>query len=135
MFNPDSKALLNEIRNRKAEKDFDINGTYPYTKMLSDNTQKKNDSWAIRWYASAFLKNRLTLYPGKSLVKNIGTDSSGTHCDSTEKFDIINLCCERIYMTEIPIEENPYAKKVGEDYFRNIQPPFFQKILKRIGLL
>jgi len=131
LFNPDSKALLNEIRNRKSEKEFDINGTYAYTKMLSDNALGKNDSWAIRWYASAFLENRLTLYPGKSMVENIGTDSTGTHCDSTEKFHV-NLCENRICLSEIPVEENPHAKKALEDYFRSIRPSFFHKIINHI---
>lgn len=131
LFNPDSRFLLNEIRHGKAEKAFDINGSYAYTKMLADNAQGKNDSWAVRWYASAFLKNRLTLYPGKSMVKNIGNDSSGTHCNSTEKFQI-DLCKKRIHISKTPIEENSYAQKALEDYFRSIRPSFFHKIINRI---
>ena len=47
--------------------------------MLVDQINNKNDSWAIRWYASTFVKNMYTLYPSKSFVQNIGTDGSGTH--------------------------------------------------------
>ena len=59
---------------------FDFNGAYPYFKMLRAQQQGKVDSWAIRWYLSVFTKNGLVLYPGKSLVRNMGFDGSGTHC-------------------------------------------------------
>ena len=48
--------------------------------MLKDQILAKNDSWAIRWYASVFLKDKLTLYPSYSFVQNIGIDNSGEHC-------------------------------------------------------
>ena len=48
--------------------------------MLEKQISGQNNSWAIRWYASAFLKNKLTLYPSKTLVQNIGL-TSGTHCN------------------------------------------------------
>lgn len=59
---------------------FDLNGSYPYYRMLCDQRQKKNNSWAIRWYLSIFLSDGLTLYPRNSLVENIGFDGSGEHC-------------------------------------------------------
>ncbi len=31
----------------------------------------------------------LTLYPGKSLLKNIGADGGGTHTGKTKKFDVV----------------------------------------------
>lgn len=49
--------------------------------MLTDQILGRNNSWAIRWHASIFLKNMLTLYPKESLILNIGLDNSGTHCD------------------------------------------------------
>ena len=50
----------------------------------------KNNSWAIRWHASAFLNNKLTLYPKNSLVKNIGIDGSGINCQKP-LFSFYNL--------------------------------------------
>ena len=55
--------------------------------MVKDQINSKNDSWAVRFYASAFLKNMLTLYPGKSLVLNIGFDGSGLHSGKSKMFD------------------------------------------------
>jgi len=52
--------------------------------MLIDQIAGHNDSWAIRWHAACFLADRLTLYPGKSLVTNTGVDGSGTHCGADQ---------------------------------------------------
>ncbi len=52
-------------------------------KMLRYQMQGKLDSWAIRWCYNQSRQNKYTIYPVKSLVDNIGTDGSGTHCDPT----------------------------------------------------
>ena len=41
-------------------------------------------SWSIRYNLGAYLNNSLTILPNKSLIKNIGTDGSGTHCEGQE---------------------------------------------------
>jgi Glycosyl transferase family 2 len=79
LFRHDSTELLRELKQRDDRKDFDFNGAFPYTTMLKEQAAGNIDSWAIRWYASAFLADKLTLYPGRSLVSNVGQDSSGTH--------------------------------------------------------
>ncbi len=83
LFEPDGAKLLGELRRRRLTRTFDLDGTYPYTRMLEDQIAGNNDSWAIRWHASAFLADRLTLYPGRTLVQNIGNDASGTHHTKT----------------------------------------------------
>ncbi len=52
-------------------------------KMLRYQMQGKIDSWAIRWCYNQYKQDKLTIYPTKSLVNNIGTDGRGTHCDPT----------------------------------------------------
>lgn len=86
-FNPVGNDLLRSLRQKKLLFKFDFNGNYPYTGMLKDQIKGKNDSWAVRWYASTFLKGLLTLFPGKSLVANIGWDGTGENC-GIEKMDI-----------------------------------------------
>ena len=54
--------------------------------MLEDQVAGRNDSWAIRWHAACFLAEMLTLYPGRSLVHNIGNDASGTHATPSSMF-------------------------------------------------
>lgn len=82
LFRADSTELLAELKQREDRKEFDFNGAFPYTTMLQEQAEGKIDSWAVRWYASAFLANKLTLYPGTSLVKNMGQDSGGTNFTS-----------------------------------------------------
>src|SRR3546814_20191642 len=57
-----------------------------YTEMLRNQISGKNNSWAVRWQASCYLADKLTLYPGRSLVENIGNDSSGTHSITTSVY-------------------------------------------------
>jgi hypothetical protein len=78
-FNPNGQELLSEIRRRNLSRAFDQDNSYPYTHMLEEQVAGRNDSWAIRWRASVFLSDMLSVYPRESLVCNIGLDGSGTH--------------------------------------------------------
>jgi GR25 family glycosyltransferase involved in LPS biosynthesis len=78
-FEPDGSKLLKKLRDSKRENEFDLKGAYPYTRMLERQATGLVDSWAIRWHASMFLQNRLSLYPSQTLVENYGQDGSGTH--------------------------------------------------------
>ena len=40
---------------------------------------KHMDTWDIRWYYTAFIRNGLGVFTTKSLIYNIGFDGSGTH--------------------------------------------------------
>lgn len=72
-----AKSRLNSFRWRWR---FDINGSYPYSRMLSMAIDNRNSSWAIWFNYHAFINDRISLYPVKSLVLNHGFDGSGTHC-------------------------------------------------------
>ena len=85
LFRADSTELLQELRQHPDRDDFDFHGAFPYTAMLEEQAAGKIDSWAVRWYASAFLANKVTLYPGQSLVVNTGQDSSGTNYISVDQ--------------------------------------------------
>jgi len=117
IFEPDGKKLLQELKEKKLRKRFDLNYSYNFTKMLEDQVSGKNNSWAIRWHASVFLKNKFTLYPGKSLVHNTGLDNSGTHCDETNIYDI-NISLKEIEIENIPLEESTIALKEFELFFK-----------------
>ncbi|MDA8090980.1 MAG: hypothetical protein M0Z61_12280 [Nitrospiraceae bacterium] len=106
VFEADGKKLIQEIHRRKLKKIFDVNGAYGYTKMLQDQIAGKNDSWAVRWHASVFLKDMLTLYPGASLILNIGFDGSGTHCGRINGPSQIQISEKSPRMKQIPVTEN-----------------------------
>lgn len=133
IFEPDGLKLLDELKRRNLTNRFDLNGAYGFTQMLVDQIAGKNNSWAIRWHASAFLKNKYTLYPGKSLVLNIGNDGSGTHCGETDKFSS-ELCNEAINVSPIAVEDNQLALLAIERYFRSqkgsLMDRFVQLVVK-----
>lgn len=89
-FNPNADALYSQITsNRNLVKKFDIDYHFDLTRMLRDQKNGKIDSWAIRWAASNFLLNKLCLYPGRSLVRQIGMDGDegATHSSKTSLYD------------------------------------------------
>lgn len=130
LFEPDGRKLLSELQDRSLERAFDFDGAYGYSRMLRDQIAGRNDSWAVRWYASAFLRDRLTLYPGISLVRNIGLDSSGEHCRSTEILDA-KLATRPLRLERIPIREDADARASFVSYFISSQPSW-KRILKAV---
>lgn len=131
LFEPDGKKLLRELEERNLLPEFDFYGSYPYSNMLQRQIAGQNDSWAVRWYASAFLKNKLTLYPRESLIKNIGLDNSGTHVGSFQSMET-KLSEEKINIFKIPVEENKLAKKILVKYFKSLKPRLIKRIVDKI---
>jgi hypothetical protein len=135
LFNPDGQYLLKELRNRKLLSKFDLGGAFKYSQMLEDQIQGKIDSWAIRWHASAFLENRLTLYPGVSLVHNIGNDNTGTHCKVTDRYNA-PVSSKPIQISNISIEASKLALNEFQEYFYQFHSPkkrLFKKAWKMLS--
>ena len=116
-FEPDALKLLDRLHKENLTYRFDMDASYGFYEMLQANSEGRNDSWAIRWHASAFLENMLTLYPRQSLVNNIGLDASGTHCAATEDYTV-NLCSTPITVGGIPIIESQIGRKAVIEFFQ-----------------
>lgn len=130
-FNPDGKALLEELQKRNLTYKFDFNGKYGYTRMLRRQVEGKNNSWAIRWNASLFLKDILSLNVGKSLVQNEGFDGSGTNCGGGGLYSS-KLFMDRISVRRItPVEENSQARNAYVRYYARTNS-FLAKAIRRI---
>lgn len=138
LFNEDGHFLLEELKNRRLNKTFDFNSAYGYTRMLQKQVEGKNNSWAIRWNASLFLEDKLSLNVGKSLVRNVGFDGSGTHCGDDNLYDS-SLFMNRLQVNKIqPLNENLYARKVIENYYRrtnSFKAKLFRRLKKEIKRL
>lgn len=116
-FNPDGQYLLNELHRRHLTRRFDFNGKYGFTRMLRRQVEGKNNSWAIRWNASLFLQDILSLNVGRSLVQNEGFDGSGTHCGADHLYEA-RMYKERLRVEKIsPVTENLEARKIFERYY------------------
>ena len=131
LFQPDGTKLLTELRQRRLTRTFDFNGAYGFTRMLLRQIQGRNNSWAIRWNASLFLRDVLSLNVGKSLVRNEGFDGSGTNCGGG------GLYASDLWMQPLQvvkpavIEENKAARKAFERYYRRTNS-FLAKAIRRI---
>lgn len=130
-FNPDGKALLKRLEERGLTRRFDFNGRYGYTRMLRRQIEGKNNSWAIRWNASLFLDDMLSLNVGRSLVQNRGFDGSGTNCGGGGLYGS-DLFMGHLPVVKIqPIEENEEARMAYVRYYARTNS-FFAKALRRI---
>lgn len=137
-FNPNARELLDYMNNHKRmQKDFTFNGTMYYMDLLRAVLEDQNDSWAIRWYTSTFIKGGLCLYPTKSLTQNIGFGEEATNTKSSEQdivYTRIKASEEYVKYVKIPIVESKIARRELENIYRslNYYPKVaFVKIIKR----
>ena len=135
IFEADGRKLLKQFNSPQMIREFDVYGSYPYHQMLQDQADGCVDSWAIRWYASVFLKGKLGLQPGKTLVSNVGYQS-GTHfkSDCSMKPEVIGF--EPPNLNSIPLcSAEDVLKRVYVKYNRRFDLTFMQVIKKYIKRL
>jgi ubiquinone/menaquinone biosynthesis C-methylase UbiE len=132
-FKHDGKALLAELKTQRLTSAFDFDGAAAFTEMLENQIKGLNNSWAIRWHAATFLDGMLTLYPGRSLVHNIGNDGSGTHGsdDSANKFGRV-VASAPVLVDDIPVEESVQGREAVVEYFRSARQGGFQRGVSRL---
>lgn len=128
LFEADGQKLFDELQKQNLMHRFDILGAYPYKKMLQDQMQGKNDSWAVRWYASSLIRSKLSLHPGRSLVYNTGMDGSGSHCDQYEGFSSL-LSATPIKLEGVSVSEDERALSAWKSYFKSVRR---EKLLMRL---
>lgn len=128
-FEPNGWKLLMLILLSGRQREFDFNNSYGYTRMLFSQCIGRINSWAIRWYASAFLRNKLTLYPRVSLVKNIGFDDMGTHTRPWHKkaFDT-TITDASFLLKKIEIKESETGRTARANYFKKHHISYGNKI-------
>jgi hypothetical protein len=121
LFEPDAKKLLKELDRSPDRAKFDFDGAFPYRQMLKDQARGTIDSWAVRWYAAAFLANKLTLYPGQSLVENIGQEGSGTHSQSATSHEVMAKGMD-LPISAIEVSESLLARQVISETLKSARP-------------
>jgi hypothetical protein len=131
LYRPDGRALLDEIRASEREHEFNLGGAYSYMRMLAGQTRGRNDSWAVRWYASLFLAGRLTLYPGRSLSAHTGWDGTGQHCGVRDVPDE-SPTTEPIAVQRIPVEEDGRAVVAIARHLRETRPSLMTRAVGRL---
>ena len=134
LFEPDGSKLLEQLKKRGLINEFDFGGSYAYSGLLKKQIERKVDSWAIRWHASIFLENMLTLYPGKSLVHNIGNDRSGTNSGQYNIFDV-SLQKSPLPVTDIEVEPSEIGYKAFVEFFIKNKQTLSAKVIRKISSL
>jgi hypothetical protein len=73
------------LNNKKLQNKFNRAGN-DYSPMLIKQLKGVIDSWAIKWAYIQMKNEAYTLFPVKSLVRNIGLDGSGTHSKKRKRY-------------------------------------------------
>ena len=124
-FEPDVDILLKQFDQKKISQ-FSIEGTMNFWKQLEGFKAGKNDSWAIRWYASVFLKGGLTLNPTVSLVHNIGNDGSGIHSNK-ENMYAVQPAQQPVTQFPSEIKESQAAYQAIKSFLKNRKGTLLQR--------
>jgi len=131
MFESDTKNLLDAIRAKKLEYEFDMQGTVGYTNMLEHQLNGDVDSWAVRWYASVFLNEGNCLHPAQSLVNNIGHDGTGVHCGTNTMYEV-EISSVRPIVKKQDIKESFEGLKALKRFYSSFKPPFYIRIYNKL---
>ena len=78
-FDPEATRWQQLLRDPGERRRFNLDGHFPYAKMLAHHMRSKRPAWDIRWYYSVFSADGLALYPPRTLVVHTGFDGSGSH--------------------------------------------------------
>ena len=117
LFRDDAALMLRELEQENRVHEFDLLGAYPYSALLKARAAGQSSSWAICWHASCFLAGKYTLYPGTSLVKNIGLDSSGEHCGDLHFMDVTTFSSSPISQYPERVQQDSGIFAMYSDYF------------------
>ncbi len=118
-YSDDPISLVEQVRSGDSSR-FNFDDTYDSLEALERNASGSLETWAVRWYASVFLRGGLTVYPARSLVRNIGFGDDGTNCKPGPM--------ARVFARQ-PIEKNrafPCPENLG-----NSESPLFAEATKK----
>lgn len=126
LLETDARPLLKGLRFKR--KKFDVGGGVCNYGNLYCQKVGLVDSWYLRYYASLFLKGKLSLYPGRSVATNKGLDGSGTHCGAELKrsFEAHNSQTP-IKVNDVEVIEDLQVYRIFKKYFLSKQSGSFIK--------
>jgi len=111
-FEPDIDKLIAQFDTLSIIR-FSIEGKMNFWRQVQEFKAGKNNSWAIRWYASIFLRGGLTLNPSRSLINNIGHDGTGVHSNRENMYDV--------HISQQPVKEFPDVIEENEKAYQAIK--------------
>ncbi|MFD2598144.1 glycosyltransferase [Sphingobacterium corticis] len=105
---------------------FTFDHTMNFWRTILQQQKGEVDSWAVRWYASVFLKGGLAIEPSQSLIENIGHDGSGVHSGVNTMFE---TSIRSMPITQFPTEivEDPNGYVALRHFFKHRKGNLFQR--------
>ena len=97
---------------------FDFDGIYPLSDQLKGNLNGSLDTWAIFWLTSIYLAGGLSLFPGRSLVDNLGIDGSGRHCAENPDYKRNSPLAEHVPVSATPLAESILGRWYLRSFYR-----------------
>jgi len=108
---------------------FSVEYTMNFWRQMEEFKSRKNNSWAIRWYASMFLKGGLSLNPAHSLVHNIGHDGTGVHSNIEHMYGV-DVAQKPIKYFPTEIKENAQAHIAIRNFLKKRKGTLMQRGLR-----
>ncbi|MEM6726826.1 MAG: glycosyltransferase [Bacteroidota bacterium] len=117
-YAPEVEILIDVIEKRGLVDAFNLDGAQSYFDHLLMNQRGELNTWAIRWQASIFIADGLTLMPGQSMVQNIGLDNTGVHSQARhqKRFSHEQLA-ESVLVEKLPLHESASAYEALRQFF------------------
>lgn len=119
----DCLNLLRQLDEKKLLSYLDGGGDFKLSDILKRDSCKSLDdpkcSWSPRWFSSMVLAGGLTLYPRRSLVKNIGFDGSGIRSPVSKAWDVELDDFEPSSFPSV-VKEHPLAHKIFSEAYSRV---------------
>lgn len=127
-FEPDIDKLISQFDKEKIDR-FSIDNSMNFWKQVQEFKAGKNNSWAIRWYASVFLKGGLTLNPSRSLINNIGNDGTGIHSNPENMYQV-KISQKPVKHFPAEVKEDPQAYAAIKHFLKHRKGSLVQRGLR-----
>ena len=127
-FEPDIDKIIQQFDEKKIH-DFSIDRSMNFWKQVNEFKHGKNNSWAIRWYASIFLNKGLCLNPAHSLIDNIGHDGTGVH-SGTNSMYAVSISDKPVSYFPKKIEENQEAYFEIREFLKHRKGNLWQRLVR-----
>jgi hypothetical protein len=139
-YQGNAQSLLTRVE-QKSRTAFDLDGHSFHFEELQRNVTGDLNTWAVKWYASIFLNDGLSLYPRQTLVRNHGFDGSGVNChDDESNYHRKLTLAKKIKVAPQSLEEQSAYLKSMQRHYDDLKrlwtkTRFRDRLARRLGRL
>ncbi len=116
-FEDDAQKWIDYYDNNGLWDQFNVFGGDILQKQLKDNATGVIRTWFVKWHSSVLFHDGLALFPGVSLVDNIGMDGTGVHCSSSGSFSN-GILAEYVQVRRIPLKEDRKCRNAIRHFYQ-----------------